>query len=302
MWVNGGQIENKGFEVTLLTTPVQSKNFRWDLNVNWWQNRNKVIELFEGVDNLLIYSAWDVSINATVGQPYGTIQGTDFVYTDSNGNITDKDNGKKTVDENGYYLRTASDTVIGNIEPDWKMGIPTTLSWKGLSLYFLVDIQKGGEIYSINNKYGEATGLYENTAGNNDRGVEMRLPVEEGGGYLFPETVNEDGSPNTTYVPAYRWGRAFYYNNSPTARYVYDASYVKLRELSLSYSLPKKTIENSILNEVRFALTGRNLWIIHKNTPNIDPEASLGSGNQQGIETGSYPAMRSFGFNVTLGF
>jgi hypothetical protein len=75
-----------------------------------------------------------------------------------------------------------------------------------------------------------------------------------------------------------------------------------LRELSLSYSLPKKTIENSILNEVRFALTGRNLWIIHKNTPNIDPEASLGSGNQQGIETGSYPAMRSFGFNVTLGF
>jgi hypothetical protein len=250
----------------------------------------------------LIYSAWDVSINATVGQPYGTIRGTDFVYTDSNGNITDKENGKKTVDENGYYLRTASDTVIGNIEPDWKMGIPTTLSWKGLSLYFLIDIQKGGEIYSVSTKYGEATGLYENTAGLNDRGVEMRELVADGGGILYPETVNEDGTPNTTYVEAYRWGRGFYYNNSPTARYVFDASYVKLRELSLSYSLPKKTIENSILNEVRFSLVGRNLWIIHKNTDNFDPEASLGSGNQQGIETGSYPAMRSFGFNVTLGF
>ena len=144
--------------------------------------------------------------------------------------------------------------------------------------------------------------MYEETAGLNDRGVEMRDPVEDGGGYLFPETVNEDGTPNSTYVPAFRWGRAFYYNNSPTARYVFDASYVKLRELSLSYSLPKKTIENSLLSEVRFALAGRNLWIIHKNTDHFDPEASLGSGNQQGIETGSYPAMRSFGFNVTLGF
>jgi hypothetical protein len=302
MWVNGGQIENKGHEITLLTTPVQTKDWRLDVNVNWWRNRNKVIELFEGVDNLLIYSAWDVSINATVGQPYGTIRGTDFVYTDDNGNITDKDNGKKTVDENGYYLRTANDTVIGNIEPDWKMGIPTTLSWKGLSLYFLVDIQKGGDIYSVSTKYGQATGLYAETAENNDKGVPMRDPVEDGGGYLFPETVNEDGSANTTYVPAYRWGRAFYYNNSPTARYVFDASYVKLREVSLSYSLPKKTIENSILNEVRFSLVGRNLWIIHKNTEHFDPEASLGSGNQQGIESGSYPAMRTFGFNVTLGF
>jgi TonB-linked SusC/RagA family outer membrane protein len=302
MWVNGGQIENKGHEITLLTTPVQTKDWRLDVNVNWWRNRNKVIELFEGVDNLLIYSAWDVSINATVGQPYGTIRGTDFVYTDDNGNITDKDNGKKTVDENGYYLRTANDTVIGNIEPDWKMGIPTTLSWKGLSLYFLVDIQKGGDIYSVSTKYGQATGLYAETAENNDKGVPMRDPVEDGGGYLFPETVNEDGSANTTYVPAFRWGRAFYYNNSPTARYVFDASYVKLREVSLSYSLPKKTIENSILNEVRFSLVGRNLWIIHKNTEHFDPEASLGSGNQQGIESGSYPAMRTFGFNVTLGF
>ena len=292
MWVNGGQIENKGHEITLLTTPVQTKNFRWDLNVNWWMNRNEVIELFEGVDNLLIYSAWDVSVNATVGQPYGTIRGTDFVYTD----------GKKTVDENGYYMKSASDTVIGNIEPDWKMGIPTTLSWKGISLYFLIDIQKGGDVYSVNTKYGQATGLYAETAGNNDKGIPMRNPVDEGGGYLYPETVYEDGSANTTYVPAYRWGRAFYYNNSPTARYVFDASYVKLRELSISYALPSKVIENSILNEVRFALVGRNLWVIHKNVDHFDPEASLGSGNQQGIETGSYPALRSMGFNVTLGF
>jgi hypothetical protein len=166
----------------------------------------------------------------------------------------------------------------------------------------MIDIQKGGDIYSVSTKYGQATGLYAETAGNNDKGVPMRDPVDEGGGLLFENTVYEDGTPNTTYVPAFRWGRAFYYNNSPTERYVFDASYVKLRELSISYSLPSKILENTILRQVRFALTGRNLWIIHKNVDHFDPEASLGSGNQQGIETGSYPAMRTFGFNFTLGF
>jgi TonB-linked SusC/RagA family outer membrane protein len=291
-WVNGGQIENKGWEISLTGTPIESRDFRWDIGLNWWQNRSEVIKLFEGVDNLLIYSAWDVSINATVGEPYGTIRGTDFIYT----------NGKKTVDENGYYMRTATDTVIGNIQPDWNMGIPTTFSWRGLSLYLLVDIQKGGDIYSVSTKYGQATGLYAETAGENDRGVEMRDPVDEGGGYKFPETVFEDGTPNDIYVPAYRWGRAFYYNNSPTARYVFDASYVKLRELSISYSLPSKLFENSIIKQVRFALVGRNLWIISKNVDHFDPEAQLTSGNQQGIETGSYPTVRTFGFNFTLGF
>ena len=292
MWVNGGQVENKGWEITLTTTPIQSKNWRWDLNVNWWQNRNEVIALFGDVENLLIYSAWDISINATVGEPYGNMRGMGFIYTD----------GKKTVDENGYYLRTDSDTVIGNIQPDWKMGIPTTVSWRGLSLYLMIDIQKGGDIYSVSTKYGQATGLYAETAGNNDKGVPQRDPVDEGGGILFENTVYEDGTTNTTYVPAYRWGRAYYYNNSPTERYVFDASYVKLRELSISYSLPGKILENTILRQVRFALTGRNLWIISKNVDHFDPEASLGSGNQQGIETGSYPAMRTFGFNFTLGF
>lgn len=291
-WVNGGQIDNKGWEIGLIGTPIEGKNWRWDIGLNWWQNRSNVVELFEGVDNLLIYSAWDVSINASVGEAYGSIRGTDFIYT----------NGKKTVDENGYYLRTSTDTVIGNIQADWHMGIPTTLSWRGLSLYLLIDIQKGGDIYSVSTKYGQATGMYAETAGNNDRGVPMRDPVDEGGGYNYAETVFEDGSPNDIYVPAYRWGRAFYYNNSPTARYVFDASYVKLRELSLSYSLPSKVLENSIINQVRFALVGRNLWIISKNVDHFDPEAQLTSGNQQGIETGSYPTVKTFGFNFTLGF
>ena len=291
LWVNGGEVENTGWEVSAFGTPVKTQNFSWDIGVNWFKNKNKVISLYGDVDNLLIYGAWDVSINATVGEPYGTIQGTDFVWTD----------GKKTVDEDGYYLMSATDTVIGNIQPDWNMGIPTTFTWKGFSLNVLFDIQKGGDVYSVSTKYGQATGLYAETAENNDKGNPMRDPVEDGGGYLFPETVYEDGSPNTTYVPAYRWGRAFYYNNSPTARYVFDASYVKLREVALSYSLPTSLLDKTFLQSVTFSVIGRNLWIIHKNVDHFDPEAQLSSGNQQGIESGSYPTTRTFGFNLKLG-
>jgi TonB-linked SusC/RagA family outer membrane protein len=292
LWVNGGEVENTGWEISAFGTPVKTQNFTWEIGVNWFKNKNTVLSLFGDVSNYLIYSAWDVSVNATVGEPYGTIKGTNFVYT----------NGKKTVDENGYYLKTESgEEIIGNIQPDWNMGIPTTFTWKGISLNMLVDIQQGGDIYSVSTKYGQATGLYEETAENNDRGVPMRNPVDEGGGYLFPETVYEDGTPNTTYVPAFRWGRAFYYNNSPTARYVFDASYVKLRELALSYSLPASTLENTFLQNVTISLVGRNLWIIHKNVDHFDPEASLSSGNQQGIESGSYPTARTIGFNLRLG-
>ncbi len=290
-WVNGGVINNKGWEIAASGTPVKTKDWNWDLGVNWWTNKSKVESLYDNVDNMEIYSAWDVSINHTVGEETHSIRGTDFVYKD----------GKKVVDENGYYLRTANDTVIGNVNPDWNMGIFTNLSWKGISLYALVDIQQGGDIYSINTKYGQATGLYEETAGLNDKGNPIRDLVADGGGILFENTVFEDGTPNDQYVEAYRWGRAFYYNNSPTARYVFDASYVKLREVSLSYSLPQSVIGKSPFTNVTFSFIARNLWIIHKNTDHFDPEASLSSGNQQGIETGSYPTARSFGFNIKLG-
>lgn len=291
-YVNGGEISNKGWEVGITGTPIRTKDWNWDLGVNWWTNKNEVVELYEGVDNLLIYSAWDVSINAQVGQPYGTIRGTDYIYT----------NGKKTVDENGYYMRTASDTVIGDINPDWKMGITSNLSWKQLSLFVLVDFQKGGDIYSVNTKYGQATGLYAETAGNNDKGIPQRDPVEDGGGINFENTVFEDGTTNDIYVNASRWGRAFYYNNSPTARYVFDASYVKLREVALTYRLPTNVLKNTFIHNVSFSIIGQNLWIISKNVDHFDPEFQLSSGNQQGIETGSYPTPRTFGFNVKIGF
>ena len=298
-WVNGGEIENKGIELSLNAQPLNLGDFTWDLGVNWFKNENEVISLYEDAQNILIYSAWDASINATVGQPYGTIQGRNFVYT----------NGQKTVDENGYYAQetdadgnVVGNAIIGDINPDWNMGISSNFGYKGLSLRVLFDIQQGGDIYSINTKYGQATGVYEETAGLNDKGVPMRDPVADGGGFRYPNTVFADGTPNDIYVDAFRWGRAFYYNNSPTARYVLDASYVKLREVALAYHLPEKLLSGSPLHDITLSLVGRNLAIISKNTKHFDPEASLSSGNQQGIETGSYPTTRTIGVNLRIGF
>jgi hypothetical protein len=293
MYVNGGEMENKGVEVALHIVPVKSGDFTWNLDVNWFANRNTVISLAEGVKSLQLMSAWDVKITAAEGEPYGTIKGTDYVYTD----------GKQTVQDNGY-LMVGDDplAVLGNVQPDWNMGIANRLTWKGISLYALLDIQSGGDIYSVNTKYGQATGVYAETVGNNPKGNPQRDAVADGGGNIYEGAVFEDGTPNDVYVDAYRWGRYYYYNNSPTARYVFDASYVKLRELSLTYSLPASVLGNGVFRGVDISLVGRNLWILSKNVDHFDPEYILTSGNQQGIEQGAYPSVKTIGLNVKLNF
>jgi outer membrane receptor protein involved in Fe transport len=293
MYVNGGEMENKGLEIALHLIPVKTANLQWNIDVNWFTNENTVISLAEGVTSLQLMSAWDVKINAVPGQPYGTIRGTDYVWTD----------GQRTVSDNGYLIRGDDPlAVLGNVQPDWNMGIGNRLTWKGLSFYALIDMQQGGDIFSINTRFGQATGVYAETVGNNPRGNPMRDPVADGGGNIFADAVFEDGTPNDVYVDAYRWGRYWYYNNSPTARYVFDASYVKLRELSLTYALPATVLGDSFIRGVDISLVGRNLWIISKNVEHFDPEVILTSGNQQGIEQGAYPTVKSVGVNVKLNF
>jgi outer membrane receptor protein involved in Fe transport len=292
--LNGGEIENKGLEIAAYFVPVRSGDFEWKLNVNWFANRNMVISLPNDIDNYQLFSNWDVSINAKEGEPYGNIQGSDYVWTD----------GQRTVQDNGYLMVGDNPLAnIGNTQQDWNMGIGNALTWKGIRLYALIDIQKGGDIYSVNTKYGQATGVYAETAGNNPKGNPQRDPVDEGGGNIFEDAVFEDGTANDVYIPAYRWGRYWYYSNSPTARYVFDGSYVKLRELSLSYSLPGTVLGDSFIRGVEVAMVGRNLWIISKNVEHFDPEAAKSTaGNLQGIESGAYPTARTLGLNLRLTF
>ncbi|WP_461641958.1 SusC/RagA family TonB-linked outer membrane protein [Labilibaculum euxinus] len=292
-YVNSGEVENKGIELGINASPIRTNDFSWDMNINWAKNKNEVKSLYAGVNNVLITSAWDITLNAAVGQPYGVLKGTDFVYT----------NGKKTVSSSGYYLKTdETDEVIGNIQPDWNAGITNTFSYKGFSLRTLIDVQQGGDVYSVDRKYGLATGLYKETAGLNSLGNPKRDAVADGGGILHAEAVYADGAQNTTFARADSWGGDQYYGRTPTARYIYDASYVKLREVALSYSLPKSILGKTFLTKAVVSAIGRNLLILHKNTPGFDPETGQSSGNKQGIANSSYPTTRSYGFNITLGF
>ena len=298
MYVNGGEMENKGIEAALYLTPVRSNNFTWDMNLNWFANRNTVISLAEGVTNLQIWSQWSISISAAEGEPYGTMKGTDYVYTD--GKITVW--GPETSRPGRLYVGDDPLAILGNIQPDWNMGVGNRFTFKGVSLYALIDIQKGGDIYSHSVRYGQATGVYEETAGLNPKGNPKRDPVSEGGGMIFEDAVYEDGSPNESYLYANQWGGYWYYGWSPDARYVFDASYVKLREVSLTYSLPASILGDTFIRGVDLSLVGRNLWIIHKNTPTFDPEFAFTAGNQQGIENSAYPTVRTLGVNVKLSF
>jgi hypothetical protein len=174
-------------------------------------------------------------------------------------------------------------------------------NYKNISLGFLIDVQKGGDIFSLDMYYGLATGLYEETAYINDLGNPVRNPLDEGGGFIN-EGVNEDGSVNTTRIDASRYGAFGYRRGLPDKAFVYDASYVKLREVTLSYILPEKWFNTIFIKGASLSFVGSNLWILYKNLPYADPESGLGAGNLQGYSIGPLPTTRNFGFNVKLQF
>ncbi|WP_247231845.1 SusC/RagA family TonB-linked outer membrane protein [Telluribacter sp. SYSU D00476] len=305
-YINSGEVQNQGIEVSAFIMPIRTDDFSWTINANFARNRNKVISLYgEGdnrVTNVSIASLQGgVSLNAAEGHPYGVIRGRDYQYND---------NGQRIVGPNGYYLRSSSSAVIiGNPNPDWVGGLNNRFRYKDLSLSFLIDVRKGGDFFSLDQWYGEATGLYPESAGLNELGNPSRTPVADGGGILLPG-VQADGSVNTVrgenldgygQTPfGYVAGGA----GAPHSMYIYDASFVKLRELALTYSLPRSLVEKlRSFKGIDVSLVGRNLWIIHKNAKYTDPEEGLSSGNAaSGYQSGAYPAVRNYGFNVRFNF
>jgi len=299
--VNAGLMTNKGWEVMLRARPVD-KAFSWDVVVNWAKNTNEVVELAAGLDNYSLGS-WGPSINAKVGETYGTFVTDGFVYANQivdgvyDSEIVADKSSAKVVTDDGYYMRATNQTY-GSYLPDWTGGVTNTFSYKGLSLSALVDFQKGGLLYSVSNRYGNYSGLYAETVGNNELGNPVRDPIEDGGGYLA-EGVKLDGTPNDTRLNAVNYWKQF---ATRRERYLYDASFIKLREVNLTYSLPSKLFANSFIRGASVSLVGRNLAILHKNIPNVDPESAYGSGNIQGFENGQHPSTRTMGFSVNVKF
>jgi TonB-linked SusC/RagA family outer membrane protein len=314
--INAGEIQNKGIELSIMGTPVKTSEFKWNITVNWTKNKSKVISLLQGVDNLQLGTfQGGITLNARVGEPYGVLFGTDYTYAD----------GQKIVNEsNGQYIKTStSDHVIGDVNPDWNGGVTNTVTYKNWSLSFLIDVQHGGSIFSLDMYYGLATGLYKETSFINDLGNPVRdalvfneydadgngIPSKgykpSSGGFIN-EGVNvaEDGTvtQNSTRISAYNFGAWGYRRGLPDIAFVYDASYVKLREVSVSYNFPTSLLQKTFIKGASLSAVGSNLWIIHKNLPYADPESGLGAGNLQGFSTGSLPSTRDFGFDLKFNF
>ena len=242
--------------------PIQIDN----LGYTYATNSNKLMSV---VDNS----------NNTSGFKDGITTGDDYVY-DANGN--------RVVDENGFY-KASELKSLGSILPDYNMGFRNTLRYKSLSLSFLIDIQQGGKYFSTTHMWGMYSGMLEETAlgGNREAGVIL-------------DGVKEDGTRNDILLDAPTWGSTYY--NTVDAQNVFDASYIKLRDITIGYDLPKSIIGNKIQG-IRISAFARNLFAWNLANKGIDPEnTSYGSGNIQGLEGGSLPSTRTYGINVNFKF
>ncbi len=309
--VNSGEIANKGVEVLLNLIPVRKKNFEWKASVNWSKNRSEVLSLAEGLENLQLARQWGAFVEARVGNSYGDIIGV---------SIAKDENGNRLVGADGLYLAGPRE-ILGNIEADWRGGISNKFKVKGINISFLIDCKKGGDLFSATNVYGHGySGVFEATLEGREEWYASEAAREQAGltseeweatGGFVAEGVyaqgtiingqNVSGTTNRTYVnPKDYWSQFSDTGNEIHEEHVYDASFVKLRELYIGYELPRKVISKIKVAKAEIGFVARNLWLIYSGVPNIDPEATYNNGNGQGLEYGSYPTNRSFGLNLKV--
>lgn len=300
---NEGILSNRGYEIIVNTVPYRNKNLVIRSGINFAHNRNKVVSLGGDADTYMLADIWGLNGPAMVlkeGDEYGTISGYDYVY-DENGNRIVNDAGTK-------YLITDSRVPIGNASPDFIAGWNTSVQYKGLRFGMLIDTKWGGDIYSGSYVIGLQTGQSPETLIERDGGG---LPYTDPSGNtsnigIILDGVHEDGSVNTNVVHYYYkylpnaggWGK---FLSTPG---ILENTWVKMREISLSYAIPQKWIEKTkVFQNLTLSLTGRDLFYIYKTLPdNINPEGIMGSGNAQGFEWAANPGTRSFIMSLSAGF
>lgn len=315
--INAGKISNKGIEVALSGVPVKTRDFSWDTNVNFAKNINKVEELYEDVkDYELAAARWaNAFIYASEGQAYGAIVGKKMKRNDNGDIITEK----------GLPVYENNVSVLGNGNYDFTMGFRNVFTYKGLSLSILLDMKFGADVYSMTMMQAYTSGISKGTLAGREGWNKSEQEREAAGikaadwtptgGYLAEGVrvqTDDKGNPvmdangkvqyvkNDVFVNPYN-----YWNNlkdNTPEPFIYDNSYIKLREMSLSYTLPKKLLMKTPIESVTLSAYGRNLWLIYTKLKNIDPESSYNNGNGQGFEYGSLPSRRTFGFGLNVKF
>lgn len=315
---NIGEMKNSGIEIAINGTPVRTTDFSWDMSFNFAKNKNQVVKLAKGIEQLNL-GAWSSPMFkfARPGETFGDW----MTYT----YLTD-DAGNRVVGANGNYIRDDSELVkVGNVTPDWNGGLVNNLRYKNFNMSFLIDITMGGDMFSFTNYYGinagkvksslkyrdeENGGLpYYEDANGNIVGLDSHSASAPNGEIvrhdgLIVDGVKEDGSVNTQiirasdfYLDNYYWNYGFHEEG------LFDNSYIKFRELSFGYTFPKSILDKTFLTGLTLNVIGRNLFFIKKNIPNIDPESSLGTDNARiGFDNSSYPSVRNLGFSLKANF
>ena len=294
--VNIGKITNKGVEILLTGTPIQGP-ITWDVSLNFAKNNSEVVSLIEGQTEFIgdPFTAEprtrNVFIKQIVGHPYGTITGK-VQKRDPSGNLV--------YQENGTPVAEALYQIIGEGVPDFIGGLNNSLTWKQVNLAFLIDFKSGGDIFSGTNMRLTQQGRHKQTlqgrAGEAPLVLTGVTPDASTGGYKpFNKTLTPGEAQNY-------WSQLGSEGNGSADRFVYDASFIKLRQVTLSYTLPNKLFTNTPIRSLMVSFVGRNLAILHKNTPNIDPESSYTSSNNQGLDYFGFPSTRTYGFNVRATF
>ena len=306
--INAGEIENKGVEIALNTRLIQTKDFSWDLNFNFSKNSNKVKKLVDDMDMFELEKAtWlDVQVAAKVGENFGSIVGPDFQRNENGDILIDPSTGLPMYDKSNH--------VLGNASWDWTGGVYTNFSYKNISLSAVFDVKVGADLYSMSARAAHETGKSMATL----EGREAWYKSEEArqaagyakdspdwiptGGFIAPGVIdNGDGTYRENDIvinPEKYWMSVC--RNAPSM-FIYDNSYVKCREITLSYTLPKAWLKN-VVDGLTISFVARNPFIVWKNIPNIDPDSNYNNTTGMGMEYGSLPSRKSYGFNVNVKF
>jgi outer membrane receptor protein involved in Fe transport len=297
--INAGLIQNKGIELTLTGSPVKSKNFSWDAIFNISRNRSMVVELYPGT-NVYVYGSTTYSsvtsfLNSYVGQPFGSLVGKAYQR--------DSATGKILLGANNLPLYTDATHNFGSVLPDFTGGFQNSFKIFGFELSAMIDYQFGGQFFSRSKMLLAKTGMAPETAAINDKGKNVRDPLVDGGGYHIYGISAATKQPVDAYVDA----RAYYRTTLGTHVYeewLYDASYIKLREIRLGYTFNKSMLGKLPFSSVTLALIARNPAMIWQKAPKgLDPtELSTGGQAISWYESGQANTVRSYGVNLNINF
>ncbi len=289
--LNIGELENKGIEFLVGGSPIKNDNFSWNTSFNLGYNDSEIIRTDEEDTPINVDGSQSRSKNAIishiVGEHYGVIFGSSY-KRDENGNIM--------YDISGSIPKAiqGENKILGQGVAPLTLGLSNTFRYKDFSLSFLIDAKFGGDVHSGTNRELTLRGLHKNTLEGRENGLEVS-GIDDATGQPFTMTVTPENI--RTY-----WGFIGAENSGIAEEFIYSTDFIKFRELSLSYNLPKKIIENIFVSDLRFSIIGRNLFYISKDIDNIDPEAALNNLNSQGIERFGIPATRSLGFSINVKF